>query len=244
MLIIGLLSSVSRGPWLGFALCVVVLMMTNLRSSSKLLVGVIPGVVSLIFLHPPFIDRFTNLLPFVGSADKGSETYRSRLFENSIIVIERYPLFGSDTFVREPEMQTMIQGQGIVDVVNTYLQISLHYGLIGLLLFVMFFGLLGIKLGLLFWTSKSDIVSYEGVLALLAAMLFTIATTSSVSIIPYIYWPFSGLCAALLARGPGLEWDVSQKVRARMKSLGTGMAHPTIPSPAGAQKMRVLGARR
>lgn len=244
VLVIGLLSSVSRGPWLGFALCVMMLVMTNLRVSAKLLVWTIPAVTALTFLHPSFIDRFTNLLPFVGSADRGSETYRSRLFENSMIVIERYPFFGSDTFVREPEMQTMIQGQGIVDVVNTYLQISLHYGLIGLLLFVMFFGMLGIKLGTLFWTSKSDIVSYEGVLALLAAMLFTIATTSSVSIIPYIYWPFSGLCAALLARGAGIEWEVYPKARARMKSLGTGQAHPTIPSRDGARKMRVLGSSR
>nr|WP_250810174.1 O-antigen ligase family protein [Neorhizobium tomejilense] len=244
VLMIGLLSSVSRGPWLGFALCVMMLLMTNLRVSFKLLLGMFPAVATLIFLHPSFIDRFTNLLPFVGSADRGSETYRSRLFENSMIVIERYPFFGSDTFVHEPEMQTMIQGQGIVDVVNTYLQISLHYGLIGLLLFVMFFGVLGIKLSTLFWRNKSDIVSYEGVLALLAAMLFTIATTSSVSIIPYIYWPFSGLCAALLALGPGIEWEFSRDARARMQSLGTGLAHPIIPSSDGIKKMRVLGVRR
>jgi O-antigen ligase len=203
----------------------------------------IPGIATLIFVHPPFIDRFTNLLPFVGSADKGSETYRSRLFENSIIVIERYPLFGSDTFVREPEMQTMIQGQGIVDVVNTYLQISLHYGLIGLLLFAMFFGVLAIKLAAMFWTSKSDIVSYEGVLALLAAMLFTIATTSSVSIIPYIYWPFSGLCAALLRRGAGMEWEFFPLARAGMKSMGTGLPYPVMQTSVEVKKMRVLGSR-
>lgn len=244
VLMIGLLSSVSRGPWLGFALCAVVLMMTNLRASMKLLVGTVPGIAALIFVHPPFIDRFTNLLPFVGSADKGSETYRSRLFENSMIVIERYPLFGSDTFVSEPEMQTMIQGQGIVDVVNTYLQISLHYGLIGLLLFVTFFGVLSVRLGILFWKNKSDIVSYDGILALLASMLFTIATSSSVSVIPYIYWPFSGLCAALLARGAGIEWEFSGNARARMKSSGAGPAQPSIPSPGGVRKMRVLGARR
>ncbi|CDN55728.1 O-Antigen ligase [Neorhizobium galegae bv. officinalis bv. officinalis str. HAMBI 1141] len=243
VLMIGLLSSVSRGPWLGFALCAMVLLLTNLRVSLKLLVGMIPGIATLIFVHPPFIDRFTNLLPFVGSADKGSETYRSRLFENSIIVIERYPLFGSDTFVREPEMQTMIQGQGIVDVVNTYLQISLHYGLIGLLLFAMFFGVLAVKLAALFWTSKSDIVSYEGVLALLAAMLFTIATTSSVSIIPYIYWPFSGLCAALLRRGAGMEWEFFPLARAGMKSMGTGLRYPVMQTSVEVKKMRVLGSR-
>lgn len=244
VLLIGLLSSVSRGPWLGFALCVMVLLMTNLRASFKLFVGMIPGIAALAFLHPPFIDRFTNLLPFVGSADRGSETYRSRLFENSMIVIERYPFFGSDTFVGEPEMQTMIQGQGIVDVVNTYLQIALHFGLVGLFLFVVFFGMLGTRLGILFWNSKSDLVSYDGILALLASILFTIATASSASIIPYIYWPFSGVCAALLALGPGIEWEVFPKVGARMKSLGTGIAHPPIPSHDGTQKMRVLGARR
>lgn len=139
VLVLGLLSSVSRGPWLGFALCVLFLSITSPKRSFKLALAGLPGLVALLFLHPPFLDRFINLLPFVGSADKGSETYRSSLFEQSLIVIDRYPLFGSDSFLKEPEMQAMIQGQGIIDIVNTYLQIALYYGLIGLFLFTLYF---------------------------------------------------------------------------------------------------------
>lgn len=243
ILVVGLLSSVSRGPWLGLALCATVLLLTNLRASLKLLAAASPGMIILAFLRPSFIDRFTNLLPFVGSADRGSETYRAMLVENSLLVIERYPLFGSETFLTEPEMLRMIQGQGIVDVVNTYLQISLHHGLIGLFLFVMFFGLLAAKLWGLFLANKSALVSYQGILAILIAMLFTIATTSSATIIPYIYWAFSGITAAVLARGPTIEWEVRPTVKARMRRIGVGLAPILIRPAADSGKMRVIDPR-
>jgi O-antigen ligase len=243
ILVVGLLSSVSRGPWLGLALCATVLLLTNLRTSLKLLAAALPVVVILAFLRPSFIDRFTNLLPFIGSADRGSETYRAMLVENSLIVIERYPFFGSETFLTEPEMLRMIQGQGIVDVVNTYLQIALHHGLIGLLLFVVFFGLLSAKLAGLFLASKSALVSYQGILAILIAMLFTIATTSSATIIPYIYWAFSGLSAAVIARGSMIKWEAVLKIKTRMRSIGVGLAPSLIRPTADPGKMRVIDPR-
>jgi len=40
--------------------------------------------------------------------------------------------------------------------------------------------------------------------------LVTIATVSSVSIIPYLYWTFAGLCVALLRVGATAESHVEQ----------------------------------
>ncbi|WP_117190450.1 O-antigen ligase family protein [Rhizobium terrae] len=240
ILLAGLLSSVSRGPWLGFAICVVVILLANPRPSLKLLCWLSPGLIAVIVVHPPFIDRFMDLLPFVGSADKGSETYRSALLENSLVVIDRYPLFGSETFLREPEMLRMIQGQGIVDVVNTYLQIALHYGLLGLFLFLMFFAVVAARLSVLSLRSKTAMINYPGLLGLLIGMLFTIATTSSVSIIPYIYWPFSGLCAALAAGGAGMEWSGAAKDGGGIRKLGLGAV---VGSPER-RKMRILNSGR
>ncbi|KKX30814.1 O-antigen ligase family protein [Rhizobiaceae bacterium LC148] len=239
----GLLSSVSRGPWLGFAFCAVVLLLTNLRRSLRLLFGGLPVLLAVAALHPTFIDRFINLLPFVGSADRGSETYRSQLFENSMIVIGRYPLLGSETFLGEPEMLRMIQGQGIVDVVNSYLQVALQYGLIGLVLFLLVFGMIAAKTASLFLRSKTDLVSYQGYLALLLAVLFTIATTSSVSVIPHIYWALAGIGAALVRLGLGIQWEFVEKVTGRMRTVGIGPT-PPIAQPTGRlQKMRVVGGR-
>ncbi len=238
ILVAGLLSSVSRGPWVGFAICVLVILLANLRTAMKLFFTALPGFVVLLLAHPPFIDRFVNLLPFVGSADKGSETYRSMLMESSLIVIGRYPLFGSDTFLKEPEMQRMIQGQGLIDIVNSYLQIALSYGVIGLFLFVMFTVILGVGLASLYLRSKTTVLNYPAVLGLLTGILVTIATTSSVSVIPYIYWSFFGLCSAMLTLGPSVGWRSSPATPARAVGGGEPVSMGVMPQ---ARKMRVLG---
>lgn len=54
-------------------------------------------------------------------------------------MIQRNPLFGSFDFRNTPEMQSMIQGEGIIDIVNTYINLALRVGLVGLTLFVGFF---------------------------------------------------------------------------------------------------------
>ena len=113
-------------------------------------------------------------------------------------------------------MQRMIQGQGIIDVVNSYLQIALEFGLVGLFLFVIFFLTLGASLftRAASPTSHEPSINYAGLFALLVAMLFTIVTVSSVSVIPSIYWAFAGICAALprlrreVIRTPALEMRV------------------------------------
>ncbi|MEF3337057.1 O-antigen ligase family protein, partial [Klebsiella pneumoniae] len=96
LLVAGLYASVSRGPWPGFAMAIVVTLLTNPPRFARLLVpGVAGFVVALQFLPVALISRFVNLLPFVGAADQGSETYRQLLFEKSLLVIERNLLFGS-----------------------------------------------------------------------------------------------------------------------------------------------------
>jgi O-antigen ligase len=220
----GLLSSLSRGPWLGFALCAAIILAINLKAAFKLLLGLVPALVGLSLFSSSLINRFINLLPFIGSADPGSETYRSQLLESSLLVIQRNPLFGSNTFIKAPELQRLVQGQGIIDIVNSYLQIALQYGLIALALFVLFFFLTGAKIAGLSIKTGSKSVNYTGVFAVLLAMLFTITTTSSVSIIPHIYWAFGGLSVALIRMG----------VR---KSQ-----HQPAESVASKTEMRVLGA--
>jgi O-antigen ligase len=224
VLLAGLLASISRGPWLGFALFGLVVLAFNLRGTLKLLLVLIPAWVGFTFLAVlPIGERFINLLPFIGSADPGSERYRSALFENALIVIERNPLFGSSAFLEEPEMLRMVQGQGIIDVVNTYLQIALEFGLIGLILFVLFFFIVGAKLVGLSLRSGRGAVNYTGMLAILLSMLFTIATVSSVSVIPFIYWIFGGLCVALIRIGPAIAQQQTLVVKhtvSKMRVLG------------------------
>lgn len=79
------------------------------------------------------------MLPYIGTLEKDNITYRERLLDNSLIVIERNLWFGSFDFRKTPEMQSMVQGQGIIDIVNTYLNLALRFGVVGLALFVAFF---------------------------------------------------------------------------------------------------------
>src|SRR5262249_38183537 len=193
----GLMATVSRGPWVGTAVLVVVYLATSPNAVANLTKFSIIGAIVLVpLLLTPFGDRLLDLLPFIGSVDAGSVTYRQRLFDNAILVIERNPWFGSRDFLLTPEMQEMLQGQHIVDVVNTYLAIALDSGLVGLGFFLSFFVtvLIGLwRLLKLEVVRKTGLGTYvRALMATLLAILVTIATVSSIDYVPYVYCSFAG----------------------------------------------------
>lgn len=203
ILILGLISSLSRGPWLGFAVLLIVY--TYLQNDA--IQKTVKYLVYLIFLVPllslmPFWDKIISLLPFIGNVETENITYRQRLIDNSLLVIEKYPFFGSTTYLNEPEMQRMIQGQGIVDLVNTYIWVALSSGIIGLILFVLIFTSLLVSTYQLLRTyqyHKYD--EQQLVIALMATMisiLFIISTVSFIDFIPYLCWIWTGLLAAYI----------------------------------------------
>lgn len=198
LLIGGLASSLSRGPWLGAVIMILVLVMTSphrLKNIGKLL---FVGICMSPFLLTPSGDRVLRLLPFVGSVEPGSVEYRNRLIDNAIAVIQHSPLTGVPDYTQTAEMQEMLQGQGIIDVTNTYLQIALQFGLLGLGVFVVFFATVVTRLGLSLKAISPSALSLPALFATLIAILFTIVTVSSISFIPYIYWIFAGLIIGLL----------------------------------------------
>lgn len=66
----------------------------------------------------------------------GTFQYRAELFRTSIEQIAQRPLFGSANFLELESFQALRQGEGIIDLVNSYLQVALYFGLVGLFLFV------------------------------------------------------------------------------------------------------------
>ena len=102
-------------------------------------------LIALIFTLIPTLSvipgghKIIDLLPFVGHTESQNIDYRSDLLTNSAIVFERHLLLGSNNYVEELAELGMTQGQGIVDIVNSYVWIALKHGLIGLILFVSFF---------------------------------------------------------------------------------------------------------
>jgi O-antigen ligase len=145
----------------------------------------------------PGIEKLVDLLPFVGTVDAGNVTYRQQLLDIAVGVMAQNLYFGSFTSASSPAMEALRQGQGIIDVVNTYIGVGLQTGVVGLALFVGFFLAVGLAvLGAM--RSERDHASEEhllgrALLATLLGILVTIFTCSSITVIPVIYWAVAGL---------------------------------------------------
>jgi O-antigen ligase len=199
----GLVATLSRGPWVGASVLILAFLVTGPNSVANLGMFILIGAVALAFLLlTPVGERLLDFLPFIGSVDANSVVYRMHLFENAIEVIQHNLWFGSVDYLSTREMQELRQGQGIIDIVNTYLRVTLNYGLVGLTLFLGIFGtiLIGLRRVLKFEVIQ-DIgfkVYVRASMATLIAILVTLGTVSSTEFIPYVYWSVAGLCVALI----------------------------------------------
>jgi O-antigen ligase len=219
LLAAGLIASLSRGPWVGAAVLLVVFITTG-RNAMPRLAGLAAAAVlalSLIAILPGG-DKVINLLPFIGSTEKGSIDYRQNLLNQSLIVIERNPWFGSANYLETPEMESLRQGQGIIDIVNTYIQIVLETGLVGLGLFIGFFALILWRVYLAMRSirdrNSEERLLGRALLATLLAILLIIFTVSSIALIPIVYWSVAGLGAAY-----------AEMVRRQKKETRSKLAH-------------------
>ena len=203
ILTLGLLATLSRGPWVGAIALLVIFIVTGPYAIKRLAILSITAIaaISLISIMPRG-EKVINLLPFIGNIERDNIDYREKLLGNSIIVIKRNPLFGSVNYLDTPEMQQMIQGEGIIDIVNTYLQISLNYGLVGLGLFAGIF--LMVLSGLhqcrkIISDKESELYLLgRSLTATLIAVLIIIFTVSSIVTIPIIYWSLAGIGVAYI----------------------------------------------
>lgn len=207
----GLLATMARGSWVGLLGGLLVWRLTDAAPIRSVFKAVFAGaaVLGLLSLTPAG-ESIINGLPFVGESDQTNVEYRQRLFEISWIVIQENPWFGTTNYLAHPLMHLLIQGEGIVDMVNSYVGHALSYGLVGLALFV----------GSFVWPmwqitrrviGKSAAHPAAPVARALVASLFAtmiiIATTSSVHAIPWVFWCLIGLsvsCVRILDTQPAL----------------------------------------
>lgn len=181
LLIGGLWSTFSRGPWLTAALFTIIYLVLSpggLAAAARTIAGLL--MMLIIIIASPLGDEVLAYLPFVGNFDGGSVDYRKQLLQVSLQLIGQNPLFGSPDVLLQ--LESLRQGQGIIDLINGYIQIALFYGLVGLGLFVALL-ILGIRRGVSAWhrVRGSDFDSGRAMAALVAAMvssMFFIATAS------------------------------------------------------------------
>ncbi len=198
LIVAGEITPISRGPWIGFAIALVAYLAlghkAGVRLGSLLLIGLL---ASPLLLTTAIGDKIIDLLPFVGTIETGNIGYRQRLFELSLQIIGYSPLFGMPDFLIY--LEELRQGQGIIDMVNSYLIIVLNSGLIGLGLFLTFFGMIMAGIVKRMRGMEKTEEQHELGQALIAALLgilVTISTVSPISYISIVYWTVAGLGVA------------------------------------------------
>lgn len=194
----GLVAALSRGPWVGAATAMFVYALLAPNANVALVrLALVAGGLGFVLVNTEIGQEVLSFLPFVGTVDAGGVTYRQQLFETSLLVIAQRPFFGSIDYYNNPLMEVMRQGEGIIDIVNTYLQVTLRTGLVGLACFA---GVFLVALAGTFSTmsrlSDKGGDAYRVGRSLLAATLgalMTVVTVSSILMIPMLYWVLAGL---------------------------------------------------
>jgi hypothetical protein len=201
LLVAGIIVSISRGPWVGAAAGLFFYLCFAENAQRKLTQFVLVGIVaSPVLAFTSLGDKILDYLPFVGTVDEENVTYRQLLVEVSWDVVMRNPMFGAYDFILNEDMKQLVQGEGIVDMVNSYLGIALSGGFVSLSFFVGSFFVAGLHcLTAMKTLAKSKLEEYSAAVAALAALLcmaVTLGTTSQVTVIPYFVWLVLGLCVS------------------------------------------------
>lgn len=195
----GLFVPLSRGPWVGAAAGLLLYVALGPRPGRNLLVLGAGGLAALALLAVlPFGHVVLDLVPFFGTVEAGNVEYRQRLMENASILVWRHPLLGSPDYEQRLAEMGMVQGQGIVDVVNTYVQVALRSGLAGLALFggVLAAALLAALRGRRLALRSGEPMAADlgrSLAAAQVAVIVTIGSVSSIVVIPWLYWCLAGM---------------------------------------------------
>lgn len=183
----------SRGPWLAaIVMCLALLAMRRLSAAAfKItLAAVVLGGVALK-LAGADQQVVAALGAIFGSeqADLSSIEYRRELLDTSLALIKQSPWLGVPNYAAQ--MQSLKQGEGIIDIVNSYVAIMLDAGLVGLVLYLMPY--LIVLNRLISTIRRRKFGAPEGgsrfapaFTALILGCLFAIFTASTFSVIPLL----------------------------------------------------------
>ncbi|HEY6926909.1 MAG TPA: O-antigen ligase family protein [Steroidobacteraceae bacterium] len=206
---LGLLGAYSRSPWFGALLIYFTFQALQPRAVARLMKALVTSAALIgAILVSPLGRRITDVLPFAGGkVDSGSGEYRARLAQRSWDIIQQHPFFGDQLAYQK--MEDLRQGQGIIDLVNSYAQVALFYGICGLALFVgvIALGLLKV-LYAMSQTLRDDPRSRQlgkSLLASSAGMLFMMATNSFGIGLEKMYYVLAALAAAYAHLQPSAD---------------------------------------
>jgi hypothetical protein len=197
---VGLFATYSRGPWMGALAIYFCFAALGRRALSRILKALcIAALAAGVIGASPLGERIVSVLPFMGgSLDRGSIDYRQLLANRSWELFKENPLFGDQ--LAFSKMGDLHQGQGIIDLVNTYADVGVFHGLVGIALF---FGIMLVAIVRTYRASKRIVKSDPDVAllgaSLISCMLGTLLILSSCSFLrgyEMIFYVLAGLAAA------------------------------------------------
>lgn len=199
IIVVGMAAPSARGPWLGALVLLICFFALGPNRGARIVKLIaLSGIVGAVLLASPYGAQVVDRLPFVGTLDEGTVTYRQQLMQVSWSVILQNPWFGTPGFLAY--LEELRQGQGIIDLVNAYAGIALAYGLLTLAAFVALFALIVVAcLRDSFRLAGSDPgLSLLGVsmVACLVSALTMIATVNLYLSVAYLVWSLAGLGVA------------------------------------------------
>ncbi len=223
----GLLASLSRGPWTATALMFFVIFvlspnkLRNILLTSALLVVALAGLAM-----AGYWEKVVSYIPFVGDLETGNVDYRFMLFEQSLVVIGEFPFFGTYDPRLHEALLPLLQGQGIVDLVNVYLAIAMSSGLTGFFLFlgVILFVMFGLLKALLMQQDKHSPMYCAGVaiFSALFGMFFVLSMVSDANIVGVIFFGISGIA---ISYNRIVRETKTKELEERIKALPTDRVH-------------------
>ncbi len=196
LMVVALGSTWSRGPWLGamtFGLCLYAMRKLSARAFGFLLVAVLAlGVLAKAAGADTLVMSALAGLFGASSADLSTIDYRRQLLDTALALVKQSPLFGVPDYAAQ--MQSLQQGEGIIDLVNSYVAIALDAGLIGLVVYLMPYAITISRLlgaaspeGRAGQPDGPGGVAFGAVfVSLTVAILCTIFTTSTFALMPFL----------------------------------------------------------
>jgi hypothetical protein len=211
LLAAGSIASLARGPWVALVGTLLLWLSMSPQGLKRLMMGsVVLAGIGVLAVFSPMGDDILSLLPGGSQTEDYNVMYRKRLIQVSMILIGQNPWTGTPDFMTAPIMQQLIQGEGIIDLVNTYIGLALGTGLIGAGLFTaLIIGpmLLGVSTYLqlrqldrtsaLHKDMKALAPMFCALLALCLGTAVTIGTVSSITVIPWTYWLLAGMTVGM-----------------------------------------------
>jgi hypothetical protein len=199
---LGLISAFSRAPWIVAVLTLFTFLVLS-PEGRRGAVGTGLGVAAVVFALSltTWGSGILDSLPFIGHADQENVEYRQQLATVSWDLIRQNPWFGNPFALSY--MEDLRQGQGIIDLVNTYAAISLFYGLVGGGLFVgcLIYPMLRSVLAIRSLPAEDRDAASLGasIVACMLGTMLMLATASFIMALEQMTWVLVGMCSAYTA---------------------------------------------